>query len=108
MSYLTPTEQCLLDYLVANRGRIVPYAELIGVLVAHREAPTEVESFNRERLIRILRQYISRLRKKIENDPALPDLIITHRGEGYSFEGRNGDFVQSLQTVVLGTKIQYN
>jgi hypothetical protein len=35
-----------------------------------------------------LRQSISRLRKKIEVDPALPRVIITHHHEGYSFAGK--------------------
>lgn len=68
----TPTECLLMDALTGpNTGKVVPYSELLIAL-----------GFNN---ISILRQYISRLRKKIEKDPALPDLIITHRGVGYSF-----------------------
>ena len=37
-----------------------------------------------------LRQLIARLRKKIEIDPALPRVIITHRSQGYSFAGKEG------------------
>jgi len=35
-----------------------------------------------------LRQYISRLRRKMEIDPALPRVIITHHRQGYSFAGK--------------------
>jgi len=35
-----------------------------------------------------LRQWILHLRKKIEIDPALPRVIITHHRQGYSFAGK--------------------
>jgi DNA-binding response OmpR family regulator len=35
-----------------------------------------------------LRTYISRLRNKIEVDPAVPRVIITHHRRGYSFAGK--------------------
>jgi len=72
---LTPGEFRLLEYLIRNAGQILTHEQLL-----------EAISGNLSRLNRgILRQYISRLRRKIEADPALPSLIITHRGLGYSF-----------------------
>jgi DNA-binding response OmpR family regulator len=35
-----------------------------------------------------LRAYITRLRKKMEIDPALPRVIITHHRQRYSFTGK--------------------
>jgi len=43
---------------------------------------------NPSKSIHHLRAYITRLRKKIEIDPALPRVIITHYGQGHSFAGR--------------------
>ena len=73
MRKLTLKEQRLFDLLKQESGRVVLYSELIDILPASG--------------IHTLRQYISRLRQKIEKDPALPDIIITHWGQGYSYEG---------------------
>jgi len=72
---LTAGEFRLLEYLVRNAGQILTYEQLLEVISAN------LSRVNRG----VLRQYISRLRRKIEADPALPRLIITHRGLGYSF-----------------------
>ena len=72
--HLTPTEQRLLDCLVRNEGRIVSHGELLEAMSIAR--------------IGTLRQWICHLRKKIEEDAALPRVIITHRGQGYSFAGK--------------------
>jgi len=72
---LTPGEFRLLEYLVRNAGRILTHEQLLEAISANLSRVS----------IGVLRQYISRLRKKIESDPALPSLIITHRGVGYSF-----------------------
>lgn len=74
--HLTPTEHRLLEHLVRNAGRIVTHNELleaIGRSVSSRH---------------VLRQLISRLRNKVEVDPALPRVIITHHRQGYSFAGK--------------------
>jgi two-component system KDP operon response regulator KdpE len=76
--HLTLTERRLLELLVANSGGIVTHEELL-------EAMTSVHPSDS---IGNLRTYIFRLRKKLEVDPALPNVIITHRGEGYSFAGK--------------------
>lgn len=75
---LTPTEHRLLTCLVRNTGQIVSHRELLEA-VGH---PSSSKGGN------LLAQYISRLRNKIEIDPALPRVIITHRGLGYSFAAK--------------------
>lgn len=35
--------------------------------------------------------YVSRIRKKIEDDPSNPRYLLTHWGEGYSFDSRGSD-----------------
>jgi two-component system KDP operon response regulator KdpE len=72
---LTPTERRLLTCLVRNAGQTVSHKELL-----------EATSL-RNTSISNLRAYIGRLRKKIEIDPALPRVIVTHYGLGYSFAG---------------------
>jgi len=47
-----------------------------------------MSSGNPNKSIHNLRAYISRLRKKIEVDPALPSVIIIHHRQGYSFAGK--------------------
>jgi len=78
--HLTPTDRRLLTYLVRNAGR----------MVSHRELLEAMSSGNPSTSIHNLRAYITRLREKIEMDPALPRVIITHYGEGYSFAGKEG------------------
>lgn len=75
-THLTPTECRLLVCLVHNTGRIVSHHQLLEAMSG--------ESRNVENL----RQYISRLRNKIETDPALPRVIITRHKSGYSFAGK--------------------
>ena len=76
--HLTPTERRLLMCLVRNAGRIVSRRELLEAMSSGKP----------DRSIRTLRAYISRLRNKIEIDPALPRVIITHHRQGYSFAGK--------------------
>jgi len=47
-----------------------------------------MSSGNPTKSIHHLRAYIARLRKKIEIDPPLPRVIITHYRQGYSFAGK--------------------
>ena len=72
--HLTPAERRLLDCLVRNAGRIVSHRELLEAMSIARMGT--------------LRQWIRHLRKKIEIDPALPRVIMTHHRQGYSFAGR--------------------
>jgi len=75
---LAPTERRLLTCLVRNAGRIVSHAGLLEA-IAHPNSTRGHLS---------LVQNISRLRKKIEIDPALPRVIITHHRQGYSVAGK--------------------
>ena len=76
--HLTPIEYRLLTCLVRNAGRIVSHKELLEAMLPS----------NPSKNIRRLHNSITCLRKKIEIDPALPRVIITHYGLGYSFAGR--------------------
>jgi len=66
--HLTPTEHRLLTCLVRNVGRVV----------SHRELLEAMSPGNPSKSIHHLRAYIVRLHKKLEIDPALPRVIITH------------------------------
>jgi DNA-binding response OmpR family regulator len=70
---LTPAEFDLLLALARNRGMVMSRAQLIDAIV-HAEPPES------ERAIDVL---MSRLRKKIENDPDNPAILLTVRGHGY-------------------------
>ena len=72
---LTPTEFDLLAMLVAQPNRVFTRAQLL----AGQDGRGEEDS---ERSIDIR---VTRLRRKIEGDPARPTLIRTMRGEGYVF-----------------------
>lgn len=76
--HLTPTEHRLLTCLVRNEGRVVSHKELLEAM----------SSGNPGNSIGGLRTYICRLRQKVEIDPALPRVIITHQLQGYSFAGK--------------------
>lgn len=78
---LTPTEYKLLHYLAANRNRVVLHSQLLAH-VWGSEYRGEVE---------YLRVYVSRLRQKIEQDPASPQLLLTHPGIGYLLSGPGAD-----------------
>jgi DNA-binding response OmpR family regulator len=77
---LTPAEGRLLRVLLANEGKVFAHRELVllvqGYDTSQREAPE------------ILRPLVSRLRHKLEEFPALADHIISIRGTGYVYEGK--------------------
>ena len=77
-THLTPMEHRLLTCLVRNPGQIVSHKELLEAMSSGKPAKS----------IHDLRQHILRVRQKIEIDPALPRVIITHYGLGYSFAGK--------------------
>lgn len=73
---LTPKEFDLLYYLVKNRGRVLS-AEAILANVWGLGYDGERD---------LVKQFIYRLRSKLEADPSKPEYILTIRGSGYTFE----------------------
>lgn len=76
--HLSRTERRLLTHLVRDAGRIVSHKELLEAMSAGSPSKS----------IHSLRQDIFCLRKKIEVDSALPRVIISHYGQGYSFASK--------------------
>jgi DNA-binding response OmpR family regulator len=75
---LTPTEFRLLAYLVRNRDRAVPHAEILREVWGPeyaQDSPT-------------LQVYIRYLREKVEPNPRKPVYIRTEWGIGYRFTGK--------------------
>lgn len=74
--YLTPTEFKVLRFLMRHAGRtLTPDAILLHVWGPEYLGEPD-----------LVKQYIYRLRQKIEPDPDNPRYIHTIRGEGYYFE----------------------
>lgn len=74
--HLTPIEYRLLGVLLSNAGKIM----------SHRRLMQEVWGPNHTENAHYLRIYMSRLRQKLENDPAQPAHFLTETGIGYRFE----------------------
>lgn len=70
---LTPTEYGLVRMFVQHAGRIL----------THRQILREVWGPNADEETNYLRVYITGLRKKLETNPQLPELILTEPGVGY-------------------------
>ncbi|MGA2612040.1 MAG: response regulator [Spirochaetia bacterium] len=70
---LTPTEYGLLRILVQHAGRVVTH----GLILRELWGPNVDQDSN------YLRVYITGLRKKIEENPHMPRLLITEPGVGY-------------------------
>jgi len=70
---LTMGEYKLLDALVGNAQRVLSRDKLLDVVANRKWSPYD----------RSIDTQIRRLRKKIEDDPGVPTLIKTVRGEGY-------------------------
>jgi len=73
---LTPKEYDVLRYFITNRGKMLAHKEILKAVwgAAHSED------------MQYLRIYIRQLRKKLEENPASPNLIITVPGIGYRME----------------------
>jgi two-component system KDP operon response regulator KdpE len=78
---LTPTEQRLLEVLVANRGRLLTRDELRTSVWGADRSPDHVR----------LRVAIVSLRRKLRDDAANPHLIFTEPGLGYRWIGDEGE-----------------
>jgi two-component system, OmpR family, KDP operon response regulator KdpE len=72
---LTSTEFALLAMLAKNSGRVL----------THQTILKEIWGFGYIGQTQILRVFVAQLRKKIEDDPAKPKLLITESGIGYRF-----------------------
>lgn len=73
---LTRTEWQLLEILVRNRGKLVPQQQLLQ----------EIWGPERHDVTGNLREYVARLRRKLEPDPSRPRYLATETGLGYRFE----------------------
>lgn len=72
---LSATEFKLLAYLAGNAGRVLTHRAILANVWGYAEA-NQME---------YLRVYILQLRKKLEENPRRPRLIITETGVGYRF-----------------------
>jgi two-component system KDP operon response regulator KdpE len=72
---LTSTEFSLLALLAKNSGRVL----------THQSILKEIWGFGYIGQTQILRVFVAQLRKKIEDDPTKPKLLITESGIGYRF-----------------------
>lgn len=74
---LTTTEFSLLALMAKNEGRVLTH-----VYILH-----EIWGYGYTEQTQSLRVFIAQLRKKIEDDPSKPKLLITESGIGYRFSG---------------------
>jgi two-component system alkaline phosphatase synthesis response regulator PhoP len=78
--YLTAREFQLLRYLIERPGSTVPRDELLR----------SVWGYSADIFTRTVDAHVFSLRKKLEEIPKLPELILTVAGVGYKFVGREG------------------
>jgi DNA-binding response OmpR family regulator len=78
---LTSAEYDLLAALVAHPNRVLSRDTLVDMLRGYERDPFDRSIDNR----------VTRLRRKIEADPAAPTYIRTVRGEGYLFNPKGSD-----------------
>jgi two-component system, OmpR family, KDP operon response regulator KdpE len=74
---LTSTEYSLLSLLAKNEGRVL----------THQYILKEVWGMGYIEQTQYLRVFMAQLRKKVEDDPGKPKLLITESGIGYRFGG---------------------
>ncbi|HOP52901.1 MAG TPA: winged helix-turn-helix domain-containing protein, partial [Synergistales bacterium] len=72
---LTSTEFKLLEVLAENRGRIVSRDTLLARVWGYSAADT-----------RTVDMHVFRLRRKIEEDPENPGILLTVRGRGFRLQ----------------------
>jgi two-component system, OmpR family, KDP operon response regulator KdpE len=73
--HLTPTEWELLRALVTNAGRTMTHQQLFDAVWGRHHGDAQ----------QYLRVYVAHLRRKLEDDPIRPALIVTEGGVGYRF-----------------------
>ena len=73
---LSAREMRLLAYLLERRGQVVPRDDLLDHVWDYDEAP----------LTRTVDVHVSKLRKKLEADPAHPKYLVTVHGLGYKLK----------------------
>jgi DNA-binding response OmpR family regulator len=80
---LTKLETRLLQILIANAGHVVGTERLLTHVWGHRGSGDR----------QLLKQLVHRLRQKIEEDPAAPQVLKTESGAGYRLveRGRGGE-----------------
>jgi len=74
---LTPTEFEVLMYLMKNKGRVLSQ----DAILANAWGPEYLGDQS------LVKQFVYRLRNKLEPEPSEPYYIVTVRGSGYVFEG---------------------
>ena len=74
---LTSLEMEILKYFIAHEGEVVNRNDLLDKVWGYEKYPTT----------RTIDNHILKLRKKIEKDPAHPQVILSIYGEGYRFMG---------------------
>lgn len=72
---LTTLEFQLLEAFLQNRSRVLSRERLLDLVTGRKWDPYD----------RAIDVQVARLRRKIEDDPKKPELIVTVRGEGYIF-----------------------
>jgi two-component system response regulator VicR len=72
---LSPTEFSLLHYLMLNRNVVISPSDIIA----------NVWGYEADQNAEVVKVTVSRLRRKIENDPANPRYVINVPGVGYRF-----------------------
>ncbi|GAC1425385.1 MAG: response regulator transcription factor [Ktedonobacteraceae bacterium] len=84
---LSPTEFAFLKHLIINVGKVVTHRALLQTIWGP-EYGGEAE---------YLRVYISRLRQKLERDPANPSYLLTEPGVGYRFIAPKSEGIHRIQ-----------
>jgi two-component system KDP operon response regulator KdpE len=70
---LTPTEYAILKYMIQSAGKVITHQQLL-------RAVWGVEYQTESHYVRV---YVGQLRRKLEQDPARPQYILTEPGVGY-------------------------
>ena len=70
---LTPTEYALLRLMIQHAGRVLTHRQILKEVWG----PAYVDETH------YLRVYFAQLRQKLEENPALPQLLLTEPGVGY-------------------------